>query len=223
MASAPAEKAKGALTGNLLFACVTEHGSASHPYLSSDELLKGPYATRNLADAVHFLCTLHDRYPGVIDHAANRTVEPAGREWFALALEGFGAERAYLAKLAVVAGPLPSTPGAGDNDAILRAQRNAIEMLAQSERRGCALGAAMALIIDWAVIRGVLDYAAKRFGVEAPVPRLLDTGPVRALADQADGKPAVTRALLFGAEQVALQHRGLWDLLEARQQARGIY
>jgi hypothetical protein len=96
-------------------------------------------------------------------------------------------------------------------------------MLAQSERRGCALGAAMALIIDWVVIRGVLDCAAKRFGVEAPVSRLLDTAPVRALADQSDGKPAVTRALLFGAEQVALQHRGLWDLLEARQQARGIY
>ena len=108
-------------------------------------------------------------------------------------------------------------------DICLKVIWNAIEMLAQSERRGCALGAAMALIIDWGTIREVLDCAAKRFGVEAPEPRLLDTGPVRALADQSDGKPAVTRALLFGAEQVALQHRGLWDLLEARQQARGIY
>jgi hypothetical protein len=26
--------------------------------------------------------------------------------------------------------------------------------------------------------------------------------------------------LLFGAQQLSLQHRGLWDLLEARHQAR---
>jgi hypothetical protein len=26
--------------------------------------------------------------------------------------------------------------------------------------------------------------------------------------------------LLFGAQQLAVQHRGLWDLLEARHQAR---
>jgi hypothetical protein len=30
----------------------------------------------------------------------------------------------------------------------------------------------------------------------------------------------VERAMLFGAEQISVQHFGLWDLLEARQLAR---
>ena len=223
MASASADKATVAQTSGLLLACITGHGSASHPYLGSDELLKGPHCARNQADAVHFLCVLHGRYPGVIDHAANRTVDPLARGWFNGAIEGFGVERAFLTKLAVAAGPLPSTPGASDNDAVLRAQRHAIEMLAQSERSGCALGAALALVLDWGAIRVVLDIAAKRFGIESPPYRLTDTTAIRSLADRVEGGQGIKRALLFGAEQMALQHRGLWDLLEARQQARGIY
>jgi hypothetical protein len=223
MASAPVETAQATRTGTSLFACVKENGSASHPYLSSEDLLKGSFASRNLADVVHFLCALHGRYPGVIDHAANRSVEPAARAWFASAIEGFGFERGFLARLAVAAGPIPSTPGAGDNDAVLRQQRHAIEMLAQSERNGCALGAAMALVIDWGVVRSVLNAAANRFGVDVPDFRLLDIAAVRELADSADPASPLRRAIMFGAQQIALQHRGLWDLLEARQQARGIY
>ena len=223
MASVPVETAKLTRTGSLLFACVTENGSASHPYLASIELLKGPFASRNLADVVHFLCALHGRYPGVIDHAANRNVEPDSRAWFNSAIEAFAAERALLTRLAVAAGPLPSTPGAGDNDAVLRSQFHALEMLSQSERNGCAFGASLALAIDWGVIRGILNAAASRFGIEAPDYRLMDTAAIRSLADDAGASASVRRAMMFGAEQVALQHRGLWDLLEARQQARGIY
>jgi hypothetical protein len=223
MATVAVETAKGARTGNLLFAAVTENGSAAHKYLGSHDLHKGPFAARNLADVVHFLCALHGRYPGVIDHAANRSVEPSARAWFNSAVEGFATERGFIARLAVAAGPLPSTPGAGDNDAVLRAQRHALEMLSQSERTGCALGAALALVIDWGVIRSVLNAAAARFGVEAPDYRLMDTSAVRELANSSDGTPTLSRALLFGAQQIALQHHGLWDLLEARQEARGIY
>jgi hypothetical protein len=35
--------------------------------------------------------------------------------------------------------------------------------------------------------------------------------------------PAMERAISFGAQQILAQHRGLWDLLEARQLARGEY
>jgi hypothetical protein len=223
MASAPVEMASGARAGDLILACVTEHGSASHPYLRSDELLKGPFASRNLADLVHFLCCLHGRHPGVIDHAANRSVEQLARSWFTEVTQQFAVERAYLTRLAVIVGPVPSTPGAGDNDAVLQAQRHAITMLAQSERSGCALGAAMALIIEWAAIRAVLNATASRFGFDPPVYGLCDGESVRTLADGLDSSPAVRRAMMFGAEQIALQHRGLCDLLEARQEARGIY
>ena len=221
MALASVGHAGGASPGERLLACVAEHGSAAHPYLASHDLLRGPHCARNLADAVHFICTLHGRHPGVVDHAANRCAEPEARAWFNLALDGFAAERGFLTRLTVAAGPIPSTPGAGDNESAVISQRHAIEMLAQSERRGCALGSAIALVADWGIIRGVLDTAAARFSIEPPAFSLADPAALRALADTAADAPAVERALLFGAEQIVVQHFGLWDLLEARAQARG--
>jgi hypothetical protein len=95
-----------------------------------------------------------------------------------------------------------------------------METLALSERRGCALGAAMALVLDWAAIRSCLDAAAARFGVETPAYPAADPEPIAHLADSYGSESQVQRALLFGAHQILVQHHGLWDLLEARQQAR---
>ena len=220
MASLSVGRAISVRTGERLLASVADHGSGAHPYIASDSLLRGPDASRNLSDAVHFLCTLHGRYPGVVDHAANRCTEAGVRSWFALALEGFTSERAFLTRLAVAAGPLPSTPGAGDSEAAVTGQRHAMEMLAQSERNGCALGAAIALVLDWSAVRTVLKVAASRFGIEPPPFAFTDMAGIRAVAEDAAAEPPFERALLFGAEQVLIQHFGLWDLLEARQLAR---
>jgi len=220
MNSASLEQALGPFTGARLFACVAEHGSAAHPYQQSAELLTAPQSTRNLVDAVHFLCTIHGRYPGVVDNAAMRATEPAARAWFSSALEGFSAERAFLARLVVEVGPVPSTPGAASAEATLVSQRHALEMLSRSERGGCALGAAMALIADWSHIRTVLNVAAKRFAIPLPGYRLGDDKEIRELADAVGASPSSERAILFGAQQIMLQHHGLWDLLEARQLAR---
>jgi hypothetical protein len=218
MGSASVGKAGTSRAGDLLLATVAERGSAAHPYLSVAALAAGPDAGRNLADALHFLCTLHGRYPSAVDLAAERTADAGARGWLRGAVAAFGEERALLARLAAAAGPVPSTPGAADSDAVLQAQRHAIETLARSERRGCALGAALALVLDWAAIRNVLEGAAERFGVAWRQYPLSDAAEIGRLADSlADGSE---RALLFGAEQVAAQHFGMWDVLEARQQAR---
>lgn len=221
MALVSADRQGSAVIGGRLAACVAEQGSAAHPYPTSFALLKGPQAARNLSDAVHYLCTLHGRYPGVVDHAAGRCVDPAARAWIAGAAEAFGEERAFLARLAVAAGPVPGTPGSSDSEAAVLGQRHAIEMLAQSERNGCAPGAALALIADWAAIRTVLAAAAARFGVEVPPHSFGGAGAVGSVADRFAASSAAERALLFGAEQIVIQHHGLWSLLEARQQARG--
>jgi hypothetical protein len=223
MTSALVDKAGSAAIGERLLACVAEHGSAAHPYLKSEALLRGPHAARNLSDAVHFLGMLHGRHPGVVDHAANRCVEPVVRDWFSAVTSAFAEERAFLTRLSFAAGPIPSTPGAGDSEAAVLGQRHAIEMLAQSERKGCALGSALAVALDWAFIRNVLDAAALRFGLNIPVSRLSNATEIAALATQSSETASLERALLFGANQVVLQHFGLWDLLEARQQARGDY
>lgn len=220
MALASVEKASGPGAGQLLLASAAGHGSAAHPYAKACELTSGPQAARNLADLLHFLCTLHGRYPGVVDHAAGRVADRKASAWLALAAEAFAAERTYLARLAVLAGPVPSTPGAADSDSVVRAQRHAIEMLALSERNGCALGSAMAVVLDWASIRRPLDAAAARLGVEPPPYAFADQQAIAAVADDFASSPGVRRALLFGAEQILVQHYGLWDILESRQQAR---
>jgi hypothetical protein len=221
MASASVGLARGIRAGELLLGSVAAQGSAAHAYPTSEPLLSGREAARNLADVVHFLGALHGRYPGVVDHASNRCVDAEGRRWFGEATYAFAAERAYLARLAVAAGPIPSTPGAADSEGAVIGQRHAMEMLSQSERNGCALGAAMAVILDWTAIRGVLDAAAARFGVERPAWPFADAAAIGALADAfAASAASIQRAMLFGAGQVVIQHFGLWDLLEARQQAR---
>jgi hypothetical protein len=221
MASASLGIASSARAGKALAAAVREEGSAAHPWSAAPALLSQPEASRNLADLVHFLCILHGRYPGVVDHASARTTEPEARAWLANAAHTFAGERAFLARLAAAAGPVPSTPGAADSDAVVHGQRHALDTLARSERTGCALGAAMAVILDWQVMRRALDAAATRYGLEAPDFSAPDPAITAAIGDRfADSAPA-SRALLFGARQVLAQHYGFFDLLEARAQARG--
>ena len=220
MASVPVDGARRTRIGALIAACIAEHGSAGHPYFAGAELLRGADASRNLADAVHFICTLHGRHPGVIDLAADRERQPQARSWLERSAEAFAAERLYLTRLAVAAGPVPGTPGGSVSEAAVIAQRGALATLARSERNGCALGAALGLVADWTRMRETLDVAAHRLGVEPPVSSLPDLDSVRAAAETAAGNATVERALLFGAEQILVQHHGLWGLLEARAQAR---
>jgi hypothetical protein len=220
MASVSVAKAGGAGPGALLSACVAEHGSAAHPYFSSATLVSGPDSARNLADAVHFLCVLHGRHPGVVDLAAGRIAEAPARAWLTRASEALAVERLYLTRLAVAVGPVPSTPGGASSEAAVIAQRSALGTLAQSDRKGCALGAALAFAADWAPIRRLLDSAAQRVGIDIPPCRVGEDGELQPVADGVVDAASTERALLFGAQQLALQHRGLWDLLEARQQAR---
>jgi hypothetical protein len=198
---------------------VAESGCSRHPYLQSLLECSGPNAARDLADAVHLLCSLHGRHPGLVEIALQAAEGPA-REWLARAADAFERERLYLVKLTAAVGPLPSTPGAAETESSLLNQRNALEILATSERRGCPLGAACALVGDWWAIRRLLDRAAVRVGAEPPAPSLPDEVSVVAAIEAASDTPASQRALGFGTEQLLLQHRALFDLLEARAEAR---
>lgn len=200
---------------------VEAEGCGDHPHRLALLGASGPSANRDLADCVHLFCSLYGRYPGLIEIALGHC--PAGpvRDWLREASDAYERERLYLVRLTASVGPLPSTPGAAETEATLVAQRHAIETLAKSERRGCALGAATALMGDWHSVRGVFDRAADRIGMQKPGLTLPDTDSiVRVIADGTDGL-ASERALGFGGEQLLLQNRGLFDLLEARAAARG--
>ena len=202
---------------------VAGEGCARHPYLNALLEASGPHAARDLADAVHLLCSLHGRYPGLIEVALQRSPKGEAEAWLARASDAFERERLYLVRLTSAVGPMPSTPGAAETEATLVAARHALETLATSERQGCALGAATALVGDWWPIRRLLDRVAARVGLDCPAPSLPDEASVIQVIGAASDTPASERALAFGGEQMLLQHRGLLDLLEARAEARGDY
>lgn len=199
---------------------VAGEGCARHPYLNSLLEASGAQCARDLADAVHLLCSLHGRYPGVIEIALQRSPKGEVRDWLERASDAFERERLYLVRLTAAVGPLPSTPGAAETESSLVAARHALETLATSERNGCALGAVTSLVGDWWPIRRVLDRAAARVGLECPAPSLPDEDSVIEVISRASNTPASERALAFGGEQLLLQHRALFDLLEARAEAR---
>lgn len=199
-------------------ALTASDGSIAHPWLQ--RLVAGGEPARDLADAAHYLCVLHGRHPGVIDHALDHARLPVERGWLEAAAEAFAVERAYLVRIVAAAGPLPSTPGQAESEAAAHAQQHAIDMLAQSDRTGCATGAALALGLDWEAIREVLDAAAHRLGITPPVCSLPPAEETVTVVDALVREMSVERAMLFGAQQMFAQHRGLLDLLEARASAR---
>ena len=210
-----------ATAAELQLARVETQGSAEHPYRHTLLTAMGPHSGRDLADCVHLFCQLYGRHPGLVELALNNC--PAGpvRNWLREASDAYERERLYLVRLTASVGPLPSTPGSAETEAVLVAQRHAIETLAASERRGCALGAATALMADWPAVRALLDRAADRIGMQRPALQVPGIDSiVRVIADGTDGL-ASERALGFGGEQLLLQNRGLFDLLEARAHARG--
>lgn len=199
-----------------LFAAVEDDGSVHDGHLAVLLADRGADAARNQADAVHFLALLHGRHPGLVDHAAWRAPE-ATRQAFERAADWFDGERALLTKLVVAVGPMPGTPGQAESEGAVLAQRHALETLGRSERPGCAAGAVAALATDWLAIRPLLDLVAERLFLPHPN-NLLPVGLFDALL--APVQRGEERARLFGAQQVANQHRGLWQLLASRAVAR---
>jgi hypothetical protein len=206
--------------GEMLVGLAAAEGTASHPYTHSYELNADPLANRNLADVLHLLSMLHGPQPGLIELAGERNVLPHAADWFRQAAAGFAAERHYLTQLIVAAGPAPSTPGEADTAAVILELRRAMDTIVCSDRFGCGLGAIVALVLDWQAVRAVLDTAASRIGIGIPTSLFPGEGATARLLAELPVQPRLDRTLSFGARQLLVQHRGLWDLLEARREAR---
>ncbi|WP_246616624.1 DUF6975 family protein [Sphingomonas yunnanensis] len=203
---------------DLILALVARDGTAASRHARA--LIDPAAPLRDIADTIHALCVVHGTFPGMVDHATAYGVDSLAPAWLARAAGTMAAERALLVRLAAAAGPQPSTPGQASAAAAILQQRDTLALLARSDRLGCATGAAAAFVLDWVAIRGLLERCATRLD-EEPSPSFA------AARDEAiemlrglDLAPARVRALTFGAEQLLTQHRGLWQLLEARAAAR---
>ncbi len=201
-----------------LTALVDSDGTQTHPYAIT--LASAAPPARDLADAAQLVCSLHGRHPGVFDHAVQHHGVAAATDWLERAAVGFAEQRARIVALAVAAGPLPSTPGQAESEATVTAQRHALDMLASSARNGCSLGAAIALVLDWKGLNAVLAVARARFGQDVPMPAFTSVADLQTLLSSMPANPGMERAVMFGAQQLLAQHRGLFDLLQARAEAR---
>ena len=98
-------------------------------------------------------------------------------------------ERAYLTRLSVAVGAIPSTPGGADSETAILAQRAALATLAQSDRRGCALGAALAFAADWASIRADSRRRRQAARHRRAAIQPSDRDTIQAVADEAGEPP----------------------------------
>lgn len=177
-------------------------------------------AIRDLSDAVHAWCSIHGAAPSIVELAITARGGQDVQEWMRIAAIAFDEERRALAALSSAIGPSPSTPGQAEAHAAIAGQQHALATLARSDRNGCALGAAIALLLDWHDIRDMLNTAGYRTGVDLPPTTLPMPGEICAIAARLAADPSCARAMRFGAEQLIAQHRGLWHLLAARAGAR---
>lgn len=190
--------------------------SGEHRFVESLLDRSSPVRAIDLADAAHFLCLLHGRYPGLIDYAANRSADPYVGKWLTHACEAFVGERALLTRLTVAAGPITSTPGQDRCTPAIINLRGALNALSQSDRQGCALGAAFALVLDWVAVRRVLDLIAARTGLDVRPSTLPSSAETLQLAAELSANAAISRAIGFGSSQMLMQHRQFWDMLAER-------
>src|ERR1044071_6229431 len=75
---------------------VAGDGCARHPHLNALLESSGPHSGRDLADAIHLLCSIHGRYPGLIQIALERCSSPELASWLERASDAFERERLYL-------------------------------------------------------------------------------------------------------------------------------
>jgi hypothetical protein len=171
------------------------------------------------ADIAHFLNICFGRHPGIIDHAANKIVDQAARNWLLLAIDGFSIERAFLNRLTVAAGPIHRQLGQDRITALLEGQSRSIQMLATSERAGCPAGAAIAFVIDWKATRPLLDHVAVALSIDVPPCSLPDDYQSIKLVRDLAAKSSTQRAMTFGSDQMLALQKGLWQLIATRHQA----
>jgi hypothetical protein len=171
------------------------------------------------ADIAHFLNICFGRHPGIVDHAANKIVDHAARNWLLQAIDGFSVERQFLNRLTVAAGPIHRQLGQDRITALLEGQSRSIEMLATSERVGCPAGAAIAFVIDWKMTRPLLDHVALALSIEVPPCLLPDDRQTMRLVRELAGTASIRRAINFGGDQMLALQKGLWQLVATRHQA----
>lgn len=168
------------------------------------------------ADIAHFMNISHGGYPGIIEHAASKITDNAARKWLVDAIDAMLSERTFLNRLTVTAGPIRRLRGQNELDALVLGLAKSFQMLATSDRKGCAAGTAIAFVIDWHQTRPLLDIVASEIGLTPSRVEFPSVVECEQLVQNLDHDASYRRAMAFGAEQTLAQQRRLWQLIVAR-------
>lgn len=192
-------------------------GTAGHAFVARffDEA-RHPDGRETLSDTFHQLSLLHGARPSLFE-VAGQSDNGAAAGWLAHASRVFSEERHLLAHLISAAGPPPIRKDQTRIEEAVRANRAALVTLASSDRFGCAIGAAAALMMDWGTISTMMRSAAQRFGIAVTNaspdwPDRNETFRQLVTATVSGGERAVT----FGFQTLLAQHRAFWDILHSR-------
>ncbi|WOE74103.1 DUF6975 family protein [Alterisphingorhabdus coralli] len=178
------------------------------------------FSGSDLADIAYYLGKLHGHHPGLFDHMSHRSIQDDNHDLIVDLAETFAAQRAMLANMTVEAGP--ATTLAGEYNAVktIEQLRTAIDVLGQSDRQGCGMGAAIALLSDWIIWRPALNALATRLAIPVPDSEMQDMQKRLLASLENRAEPRELRAISFGLEQLYHQHDQFWLLLERRQKLR---
>lgn len=203
----------------LFIELLQNQGSSQHPFqrrLRADGFVELDSA---LIDAVRHIAFIHGRFPGLFEEAQRNSPPSAEYSgWLRAMAADFSRERLMLAKLLAHSPSSQAQPTSIAEQLSFEAFGRDLLALSRSERPGCALGAAIALALDWNSIRAVLDRASALFEYSAPPTSMPSDEEIFEKLVNLD--PALERALLFGANELLLRHERLWGILEARHWAR---
>lgn len=173
-----------------------------------------------MADTLHHLSLLHGNRPSVFEVVAQSALVPAP-EWLNAAMRAFAGERDLMSRLMVAAGPPPSRLGQTSVQETVSGTRSALLTLAGSDRLGCAIGAAAALLLDWDGVSEALAGIAQRLGADAGRRHQAWPSPAETMrmAETAAALPGGERAVRFGFQTLLAQHRTFWNIVQSRATA----
>ena len=79
---------------------ISGQGNARHPHLLALVEGSSPHSARDIADAVHLLCSVHGHHPGLVEQALGLCPAGPAHQWLAGAADAFERERLYLVRRA---------------------------------------------------------------------------------------------------------------------------
>lgn len=220
MASRPMPEPPRASTLEMIADLLSQHGSASNSYAQKIATHYPAMVDADVLDAAQHFALIYGQRPGVIVTARNANfAHPMLTDWFDQAIPAFTQERLFLTQLLASIGPFPAGASKAPKQLAVEEHRRIVATLAASTREGCAFGAAAALVLDWPLIRQILDRAALLFGMTAPTNMLPSKGETLGVINRFEN-PARSRAILFGLRQLLEQHSAIWAMLATRSATR---